>query len=139
MTQHIRLLSIVVATCLASTDLTRAQSFDECGTLVQGVECVLFRTDGGSEYVLSFEGEFTVGDRVHVSGSIRSDCVTICQEGDGCIDVITIEAVDAQCPAPPIEICGIGLFGLGTLALLPFALAARVGGRRRLGIIFRRF
>lgn len=59
--------------------------FDGCGTLVRGVECVLFQADGGGLYVLDKLGNFQVGDRVWVRGQLEVPCVTCCMEGDGCI------------------------------------------------------
>jgi hypothetical protein len=59
--------------------------FEGCGTLVQGVECVLFQADEGGLYLLENLDGFGVGDRVFVTGIVDPDCVTICLEGDGCI------------------------------------------------------
>lgn len=61
-----------------------AQPFDGCGTLVQGVECVLFQADVGGLYVVPTSG-FLVGDEVRVVGTIDPFCITICQQGNGCI------------------------------------------------------
>jgi hypothetical protein len=63
-----------------------------CGVLVQGVECVLFRADGGALYVLQTIGGFRPGDRVRVDGEVRTDCASFCMQGDGCLDNPTIEA-----------------------------------------------
>lgn len=71
-----------------------ANDFDACGDLVQGVTCVLFETDDGKRYVLEQRGGFQVGDRVRVIGKRNEDCVTICIQGDGCIDDNTIHACD---------------------------------------------
>lgn len=60
------------------------QPIDACGTLVQGVECVLFE-GGGGRYWLSDYGDYHVGDTVRVVGTILPDCVTICGEIDGCV------------------------------------------------------
>ena len=76
--------------------------FDDCGVLVQGVECVLFQSDGGGLYVLQNTGGFSVGDRVRVTGGLNPICATICQQGDGCIEDNTIELCDS---APPIGAC----------------------------------
>lgn len=74
---------------------------DTCGELVQGVECVLFETDGGALYVLDDAGPFEVGDRVRVTGQVDPDCVTICQQGDGCVAVDEIVYCDGA-----VAICG---------------------------------
>ena len=65
-------------------------SFEGCGDLVQGVECVLFQADAGGLYLLSNLGSFQVGDRVEVRGCPK-DCITICQQGNGCIEDNTIQ------------------------------------------------
>jgi hypothetical protein len=70
----------------------QAPPFEGCGTLVQGVECVLFQADAGGLYLLENLDGFGVGDRVFVTGVVDPDCVTICLEGDGCIFGNTIEA-----------------------------------------------
>ncbi len=68
----------------ASAQLSDEPDFDACGVLVQGVECVLFQGGGGS-YVLSDYANFKIGDVVRVIGTLDEACITICQEGDGCI------------------------------------------------------
>jgi len=64
--------------------------FDDCGVLVQGVECVLFQADTGGLYVLDNTGNFNVGDHVRVRGLMNPYCVTICMQGNGCIQQNTI-------------------------------------------------
>ncbi|MFQ5806726.1 MAG: hypothetical protein ACE5I3_09775 [Phycisphaerae bacterium] len=59
--------------------------FEDCGLLIQGVECVLFQADSGGVYVLDNYGSFEVGDRVHVAGVLDPYCITFCMQGDGCI------------------------------------------------------
>lgn len=59
-------------------------SFDECGVIVDGVECVLFSADSGLLLVVNLAG-FSVGDNVRVVGTYEPFCITICQQGDGCI------------------------------------------------------
>ena len=68
----------------ASAQLSDEPDFDACGVLVQGAECVLF-TGGGGSYILSDYGDYRVGDLVRVIGTLDEGCITICQEGDGCI------------------------------------------------------
>lgn len=60
-------------------------TFEGCGTLIQGVECVLFDSDDFGVYILSNYGSFNVGDRVLVTGLIPPDCISFCMQGDGCI------------------------------------------------------
>lgn len=79
----------------------QAGPIDACGTLVQGAECVLFEGDGG-RFVLSDYGRFKVGDAVRVVGTVNPNCVTICGEGDGCIQ-------DALVYAPEQFPCGTSL------------------------------
>ena len=57
---------------------TDAQSFADCGVLVQGVECVLFAADSGGEYLLDTHGAFQVGDGVFVTGGLIPGCITTC-------------------------------------------------------------
>ncbi|MFO0872896.1 MAG: hypothetical protein U0575_02855 [Phycisphaerales bacterium] len=67
--------------------------FDECGTLVSGVECVLFLVGAGPNagtYVVSNLGGFNVGDTVRVTGIHDPGCVTFCQQGNGCVNDNTI-------------------------------------------------
>jgi len=66
--------------------------FDGCGVLVQGVECVLFEPDTGGLYLLDNLKHFQVGDHVRVRGVLNPDCVTICMQGNGCIEQNTISA-----------------------------------------------
>jgi hypothetical protein len=64
--------------------------FDGCGTLVLGVECVLFEPDTGGLYALDNIGDFKVGDYVRVRGLMNPYCATICMQGNGCIQQNTI-------------------------------------------------
>jgi hypothetical protein len=70
--------------------------FDDCGFLIQGVECVLFQADGGGLYILSDRGGFQVGDYVHVTGFHDPFCISYCMQGNGCIFDNTIEACDER-------------------------------------------
>lgn len=62
-----------------------AKQFQDWGSLVSGVECVLFQADSGGVYVLDNYGGFSVGDRVQVRGTLFPSCLTVCMQGDGCI------------------------------------------------------
>lgn len=75
--------------------------FEGCGTLVQGVECILFQADAGPLLVLSNLGGFGVGDHVEVSGILDPFCVTFCQQGDGCL----IDNTIGPCPADQLGRC----------------------------------
>ena len=66
--------------------------FDGWGVLVQGVECVLFQANEGGLYVLDNLGDFQVGDRVRVCGTLNPYCVTMCMQGNGCIEQNTISS-----------------------------------------------
>lgn len=74
--------------------------FDECGVLVQGVECVLFE-GGGGRYVLSDYGNFRAGDAVRVVGGLDTNCITICGEGEGCVrGAVVYDPVQLPCGTP---------------------------------------
>jgi hypothetical protein len=66
--------------------------FDDCGVLIQAVECVLFQADTGGLYLLNNLGKFQVGDHVRVRGILNPSCVSICMQGNGCIEYNTISA-----------------------------------------------
>ena len=103
MTKLTAVLSIILAAATLTSDLgefSRAVEpvfanpgyFDGCGVLVQGVECVLFEPDTGGLYVLDNLEHFQVGDHVRVSGVLNPYCITICMQGNGCIEQNTISA-----------------------------------------------
>ena len=95
-------LALVVL--LVSGGAAQAQSdFDDCGILEQGVTCVLFLAQGGGAYILEDYGTFEVGDEVFVTGSFDPLCITICQQGDGCILNNTIEPASCGPPVPFIR------------------------------------
>jgi len=66
--------------------------FDDCGLLVQAVECVLFQPDTGGLYLLNNLGKFKVGNHVRVRGILNPSCASICMQGNGCIEYNTISA-----------------------------------------------
>jgi len=90
---------LIMVTMLAPASMTGADgraTFDDCGTLIQGIECPLFDSDNFGVYFIGFDlGGFTIGERVHVIGVLVPDCVTICMEGDGCVFDNTISDCDA--------------------------------------------
>ena len=59
--------------------------FELCGTLINGVECILFQAANGKKYILDNYGNFRPGDYIWVTGVYDPNCVSICMEGDGCI------------------------------------------------------
>ncbi len=90
--------------------VARAQDFNGCGVLTQGIECVLFQPDTGGLYVLDNYGGFHVGDRVLVRGQLDPGCFTFCAQGNGCIDQNTI----ARCACPGDMNCD-GLIDFGDI------------------------
>jgi hypothetical protein len=90
------MLSILIASA------AHPDSVEICGTLVRGVECALLEATDGERYVLDDPGEFVVGDSVRVIGERDRDCVSICQEGDGCIAVAYV----SYCDGDTIKACG---------------------------------
>ncbi len=90
-----------------------AQSVDDCGELIAGVECTLLRLDDGRVFIPSSTDGFDVGDRVRVTGTVESDCVSICQQGDGCLDVDSISV----CTTRPIAGCGTMIDGVECLLI----------------------
>jgi hypothetical protein len=73
------------------TDNVIGKCFDDCGKLVVGVECILFQALSGGTYVLDNLGGFQVGDFVRVTGLLNPNCATFCLQGNGCIQMNTIE------------------------------------------------
>ena len=55
-----------------------------CGTLVEGVECVLLETDNGGLYIVNTAG-YPVGACICVTGPYDAFCLSYCQQGGGCI------------------------------------------------------
>jgi len=96
----------------AKPPIVISRNFDGCGTLVQGVECVLFQADTGGLYVLSNRGSFVVGDYVHVTGRYDPFCITFCMQGDGCIVDNTIEACPVLEAVLTIDTCGFLIQGV---------------------------
>ncbi|MCP4608837.1 MAG: DUF3160 domain-containing protein [Planctomycetes bacterium] len=74
------------------SDDTSSAYFDDCGLLIQAVECVLFQPDTGGLYLLNNLGKFKTGDHVRVRGILNPSCASICMQGNGCIEYNTISA-----------------------------------------------
>jgi hypothetical protein len=78
-------------TALGLEDNAIGECYNNCGTLVQGAECVIFAEAGtGREFILSNLDTFQVGDRVRVHGMLQTDCASLCGQGEGCIRFNTI-------------------------------------------------
>ncbi len=74
-------------------------SFDGCGHLVQGVECVLFYPDGFPLDTLVIDiGPFGVGDYVRVVGALELGCPNVCLQGIGCVFDNSIVLCSQGCP-----------------------------------------
>ncbi len=71
-------------------------SFSGCGTLVQGPGCVQFQADTGDTFDVTNTGGFTVGERVRVTGTLGSPCISRCTGTAQCIAANTI----ALCQTP---------------------------------------
>ncbi len=60
--------------------------YEDCGVIVQGVDCVVFAPFGDTVYLaLDYTGEFTVGDSVCISGVVDWGCDFGCSGVAGCI------------------------------------------------------
>lgn len=55
-----------------------------CGTLIEGVECVLLAGNNGGLYIVNTAG-YPVGACICVTGPYDAMCASYCQQGDGCI------------------------------------------------------
>lgn len=95
------LAAFVLIACLTVPTIVSAQ-FAECGVLIDGITCpILFQTPNGNIYVLDNTGGFQPGDEVFVTGNFDPGCITICQQGAGCVFNNTIESPCA--PPPPMD------------------------------------
>lgn len=90
--------AVLVVSAILATPVNAQTDFDECGVIVQGVECVLFQADSGLLLVVNLAG-FSVGDEVRVIGTYDPGCFTICLQGDGCI--FDEEILPCDPPADP--------------------------------------
>lgn len=78
-------IAATAAPALAQTSQPTNTDFDSCGVLIRGTECVLFQGAGGKYFVEGDFSHFKVGDSVRVVGELNANCITICQEIDGCV------------------------------------------------------
>lgn len=93
--QHLALFrtlrcALVASATLVASAQAKSIPFDGCGTLVNGVTCVLFQPDSGGLWILDNYGAFVPGDYVRVAGTMNVGCISFCLQGDGCIDGTTI-------------------------------------------------
>lgn len=97
---------------LLGATATAQQNFDGCGMLVPGVTCPkLFQPDAGGLYVLGTDlTPYSLGDHLHVVGTIDPSCVTFCMQGNGCINPSLVESC-----SPATDLC----FGDGTQGSCP--------------------
>jgi hypothetical protein len=72
-------------------------SFSDCGTVVEGVSCQLFRSDHNGTWRLISSEARSVGERLFVTGTTDPGCATVCQEGQGCLEVSAVTACEAGC------------------------------------------
>lgn len=110
-----------------------SDDFDKCGFLVQGQNCVVF--ESGGSYILSDYGRFVVGDFVRVTGTLDEDCVTICDDVDGCIRGATIyDALVIPCGTelPTPEGFAADLCAAASGALVASLFTLRFAARRTL-------
>ncbi len=84
---------------------SQAGSYSMCGDIVQGVTCPkLFLDTDGLLWILDTYGTFDIGDNVLVTGTEVPGCISICQQGDGCIQNNTISSCQAD-PTTPYCFC----------------------------------
>ncbi len=95
--------------------------FDECGFIVPGVTCpLMFEDTMGSLWLLDNVGAFQLGDNVRVIGTADLGCITICNQGNGCIHNNTISVCGAvngtnYCiGAPNSTVAGASMSATGT-------------------------
>ncbi len=137
MSRWIDIMSVAVTLAGASAALAQNEpDFDACGVLVQGTGCVLFEGGGGRYYLSDYQNH-QAGDSVRVVGYLDEDCVTICQEGDGCIAAAVIYdptvfpcGSDVQVPFDPCTPITTAL--LGALATGFWLVGRQPAGRARL-------
>lgn len=76
---------------VGSSAAAQGLPYDRCGTIIQGVTCpLLFNDSDGRVLLLDDYGGFQVGDSAQVIGTFDPSCVTICQQGNGCVAVTFI-------------------------------------------------
>jgi hypothetical protein len=114
--------ALFAASTVASQE--HGDPFEDCGTIVQGVECWLFDSDNFGLYELTNFGGFNLGDRVLVRGVIDMYCGSFCMQGDACIADFTIEVC-------PDDIPTLSEWGMIIFCVLLFGWMAWMVVRRR--------
>lgn len=84
------LLAVAVNSAPAQDDGPEPGPIDACGVLIQQGACAVFEGGGGVYVIPSVDDDFGFGDPVRVVGTIDPDCITICDETDGCISGATL-------------------------------------------------
>jgi hypothetical protein len=97
-----------LAAVLATASVSSAGTITGCGTVIQGVECLLFQFEAGGTYVTNLPLGAEVGDRFLISGDIIPDCITFCQQGDGCVIAQSV----TDCPVNQFNSCGTIIQGV---------------------------
>lgn len=64
--------------CCWPSSLPAQIPFSECGTLLQGIECMIFLDDTGAAYDIQYFGSFGHGDEVQVDGDLDPNCQNFC-------------------------------------------------------------
>ncbi len=102
---RLSLLSLVLTAFASPANAQSAVGlgFEGCGTMVDGVECVMFAADSGSLYLLNSPVPVALGDRIRVVGVIDVTCITFCQQG-ACLNASVVEA----CPTATAACSGDG-------------------------------
>ncbi len=83
----------VASACVQDNEIQPSTpGYESCGRLFAGTECLLFEDDDGQIVLLDDNGAFKAGDRVKVTGTLVADCITTCNQGQGCVVNNTISA-----------------------------------------------
>lgn len=64
------------------------------GTVEQGVECRVLRTDTGERWAFNTDAAIAVGDRVAITAEVAD--ASFCQEGQGTLIVESIAVIDPR-------------------------------------------
>ncbi len=113
------LVSALVGSAVGQITSGEEEAFDQCGVLVSGSGCVLLDT-GGARYVVVNVGDFQFGDEVRVVGTLDPNCITICDEAEGCIR-------GAEVYNPAIYPCGSAIPSFPEDLLSGACLASSIG------------
>ncbi len=99
---HLKSLGLLCATALltvSNSAVAQGPAYDECGQLFQGVTCVLFGDTNGRDWLLDIDvSGLPLGVDLQVSGTFQIGCISLCNQGDGCI----FGTVITTCGGPPV-------------------------------------